>query len=84
MPELLARGLVTEQLDKSVNSDYSEMNPLLSPDGKTLYFSRKNHPENVGGVNDKEDIWYFRAGLGWKWQLAKNMGPKFNNAGPTS
>lgn len=82
MPELLAKGLIIEQLDKNVNSDYSEMNPLLSPDGKTLYFSRKNHPDNVGGVNDKEDIWYSELGSDGKWMLAKNMGPKFNNAGP--
>ena len=82
MPELLARGLVTEQLDKNVNSDNSELNPLLSPDGKTLYFSRKNHPENMGGVNDKEDIWYSELSPDGKWALAKNMGPKFNNAGP--
>ncbi len=82
IPELLAKGLIIEQLDKNVNSDYSEMNPLLSPDGKTLYFSRKNHPDNVGGVNDKEDIWYSELGSDGKWMLAKNMGPKFNNAGP--
>ncbi len=82
MPELLARGLVIEALDKNVNSEQSEMNPLLSPDGKTLYFSRKNHPGNIGGVNDKEDIWYSQLGPDGKWELAKNMGPKFNNAGP--
>jgi len=82
MPELLARGLVIEPLDKNVNSEQSEMNPLLSPDGKTLYFSRKNHPGNIGGVNDKEDIWYSELGPDGKWQLAKNMGPQFNNAGP--
>ncbi len=82
VPELLSRGLVTEQLDKNVNSDYSELNPLLSPDGKTLYFSRKNHPENMGGVKDKEDIWFSELEPDGKWTLAKNMGPKFNNAGP--
>ena len=81
-PSLLATGIITEALDKNVNSEYSEMNPLLSPDGKILYFSRKNHPENVGGVNDKEDIWYSELGADGKWQLAKNMGPQFNNAGP--
>ena len=82
VPELLSRGLVTEQLDKNVNSDYSELNPLLSPDGKTLYFSRKNHPENMGGVKDKEDIWFSELKADGKWALAKNMGPEFNNAGP--
>ncbi|MBL7855058.1 MAG: OmpA family protein [Cyclobacteriaceae bacterium] len=81
-PELLAKGLEIERLDEKVNSPSSELNPLLSPDGKTLYFSRKNHEGNVGGVNDKEDIWYSELGSDGKWQLAENMGPKFNNAGP--
>jgi len=82
IPELLSRGLLVEQLDKNVNSDVSELNPLLSPDGKTLYFSRKNHPGNIGGVNDKEDIWYSEMGADGKFGLAKNMGPVFNTAGP--
>jgi outer membrane protein OmpA-like peptidoglycan-associated protein len=82
IPELLSKGLVIESLDKNVNSDYSELNPLLSPDGKTMYFSRKNHPENVGGIEDKEDIWYSELGDDGKWTLAKNMGPQFNNPGP--
>jgi len=82
IPELLAKGLVIEQLDKNVNSDYSEMNPLLSPDGKTLYFSRKNHPENIGGVNDKEDIWYSQLGADGKWQLAKKHGTSVQQLRP--
>ncbi len=81
-PELLSKGLVIEALDKNVNSDYTELNPMLSPDGKTMYFSRKNHPENIGGVADKEDIWYSELGTDGKWTLARNMGAQFNNAGP--
>ncbi len=80
--QLLASGIVIEALDKNVNSDYSELNPLLSPDGKVLYFSRQNHPENIGGINDKEDIWYSELDSSGHWKLAQNMGPKFNNAGP--
>lgn len=82
LPELLSKGIVTERLDEKVNSEYNELNPLLSPDGKTLYFSRRNHPENIGGVNDKEDIWYSELGADGKWTLAKNMGPQFNNEQP--
>jgi len=82
IPELLSKGLIVERLDNSVNSDFSELNPLLSPDGKTLYFSRRNHPENMGGVTDKEDIWYSELGADGNWTLAKNMGPKFNNTNP--
>ncbi len=80
--QLLASGISIEALDKNVNSEYSEMNPLLSPDGKTLYFSRKNHPENIGGIADKEDIWYSELDSAGRWQLAKNMGTQFNNEGP--
>lgn len=80
--QLLASGIAIDALDKNVNSDYSELSPVLSPDGKTLYFSRKNHPENIGGVKDKEDIWYSELDSTGHWQLAKNMGPQFNNEGP--
>jgi OOP family OmpA-OmpF porin len=80
--QLLASGIVIEALDKNVNSEYGELNPLLSPDGKTLYFSRKNHPGNVGGVNDKEDIWYSELDSSGHWMIAKNMGAKFNNESP--
>lgn len=80
-PELLAAGLSVEGLDENVNSEYSELNPLLSPDGKTLYFSRKNHPENVGGVTDKEDIWYSELDTAGHWKLAQNLTP-LNNPGP--
>jgi outer membrane protein OmpA-like peptidoglycan-associated protein len=80
--QLLASGIVIEALDKNVNSEYSELNPVLSPDGKTMYFSRKNHPGNIGGVNDKEDIWFSELDSAGRWQLAKNMGTQFNNEGP--
>jgi outer membrane protein OmpA-like peptidoglycan-associated protein len=82
IPKLMAKGILVERLDENVNSDATELNPILSPDGKTLYFSRRNHPENIGGVEDKEDIWYSELDENGKWKLAKNMGPEFNNAGP--
>lgn len=80
-PLLLASGIVIEALDEKVNTNVSELNPLLSPDGKTLYFSRKNHPENVGGEKDIEDIWYSELDSTGHWTLAKNM-RQFNNSGP--
>ncbi len=82
IPELMAKGLISDHLDNNVNSEFNDLNAILSPDGKTLYFSRRNHPGNVGGVNDKEDIWYSTLEENGKWALAKNMGPKFNNEYP--
>lgn len=75
-------GLKTEKLSDNVNSAYPEIRPQISPDGKTLYFSRMNYPENTGGAEDKEDIWYAdldeRTG---EWGEAKNIGAPLNNAG---
>jgi OmpA-OmpF porin, OOP family len=82
IPNLIARGILVERLDENINSQSPEVNPILSPDGKTLYFSRKNHPENIGGVADKEDIWFSEQDENGNWKLAKNMGAQFNNAGP--
>ena len=79
--QLLASGILIEVLDKNINTEYKELNPLLSPDGKTLYFSRQNHPQNIGGVDDKEDIWYSELDSAGRWQLAQNLGA-LNNAGP--
>ncbi len=75
-------GLVVEMLDANINSEYKEYKPLLSPDGKVMYFSRKNHPDNVGGVNDDEDIWISRLDSAGNWTKAENAGTVLNNAGP--
>src|SRR5690606_6657759 len=82
LADLAALGISVEALDENVNSEYNELNPLLSPDGKTLYFGRQNHPGNIGGLADKEDIWYSELDENGKWTLAKNMGSQFNNSSP--
>lgn len=41
-----------------VNSSYDELSPVVSPDGRLLFFTRANHPSNVGGVRDPGDIWF--------------------------
>jgi OmpA-OmpF porin, OOP family len=40
-----------------VNSPYDEQCPVLTPDGKALYFTVANHPENTNGKKDPGDIW---------------------------
>jgi OmpA-OmpF porin, OOP family len=66
-----------------INTEYKELRPLISQDGKTLYFSRRNHPDNVGGVKDDEDIWFsHRDSIDSPWEIAKNIGPPLNNKGP--
>lgn len=71
------------KLDTNINSHSSEIKPLISPDGLTMYFSRSHHAKNIGGVEDPEDIWYSEMDLEtWQWGYAKNIGTSLNNNGP--
>ncbi|MEO1254884.1 MAG: hypothetical protein AAFY41_08370 [Bacteroidota bacterium] len=83
----LAKGVnesvEAEKLSTNVNSDYVEHSPIISPDGKKLYFSRQFHPDNVGGVNDAEDIWVSEMDdETGEWLPARNMGAPLNTKGP--
>jgi outer membrane protein OmpA-like peptidoglycan-associated protein len=81
--ENLGEDLEAQRLGPTVNSENSEFRPLISPDGKTLFFSRSNHPGNVGGIDDDEDIWYSELDESTgEWKEAKNIGPVLNNKGP--
>jgi outer membrane protein OmpA-like peptidoglycan-associated protein len=71
-------GQVTP-LSNAVNSNYKETYPIISSDGKTLYFARSGHPYTIGNVNNT-DIWYSTWEHG-QWSDAKNMGRPLNNAG---
>ena len=62
-----------------VNSSYDEVAPKISADGRTLYFGRKHSPQNLGGVEDKEDIWYTTHNGNYNWSRAKNMGEPVNS-----
>lgn len=79
----LAEGLTDigerENLGPNVNSDTDELCPIISPDGKTLYFTRHNHPGNIGGANDTQDIWYCEVREDGSFSPAKNVGEPLNS-----
>jgi len=66
-----------ENLGPNVNTKYSEVGPIISPDGKTLYLCRKDHPQNKGGGED--DIWFSTLNTDGTWSVAVNMGSPLNN-----
>src|SRR5688572_29053020 len=45
------------KLPPIINSQYEDILPMQSPDGKTLFFSRAASPENVGGKFAGTDVW---------------------------
>lgn len=68
-----------ENLGNQVNSEYNEINPMISPDGKTLYFARISHPNNTHGNKGSQDIWYSELDIvSGKWGPARRMGFPLN------
>ncbi|MBL7864045.1 MAG: PD40 domain-containing protein, partial [Cyclobacteriaceae bacterium] len=48
---------LTQKSFDNPNSPYDEQAPIISPDGKVLYWTVANHPLNIGGKRDPGDIW---------------------------
>jgi len=65
-----------ENLGPSINSDFWDSSPSLSPDKRTLYFS-SNRPGGMGG----KDLYMSTRLPSGKWSDAVNMGTRINTAG---
>lgn len=61
-----------ELMGDVINSEYNEIGPVISPDGKTLFFSRVSHPQNANGDKGSQDIWYSEF-KGNRWANAVRM-----------
>lgn len=64
-----------ENLGRSINTQYSEHWPVISPDGKTLYFLREGHPDNL---SESGDIWYSNLQKSGEWTTSRHMGKPLN------
>lgn len=70
-------------LGTHINSKFSEVAPLVSPDGKYLYFTRLNHPKNFISKSEKrapevkgiisQDVWVSALDANGNWKEAQNM-----------
>lgn len=70
-----------ENLGYEVNSEYSDLGPKISADGKTLYFVRSADPANKGikvQPND-QDVWVSDQDEKGNWKKAVNIGAPINN-----
>ncbi len=70
-----------ENLGPRVNSMSIEILPIVSADGRTLYFDRKYDSANVGGEDDEDDIYYSTLRDDGTWSDAVNIGPSLNSPG---
>ena len=73
-------GNKLENLGPNINSADEDKSPLITADGKHLYFNRKNDPENI--AEDYTDIWVSELDtVNNLWQKAKHLPPPLNNDG---
>jgi outer membrane protein OmpA-like peptidoglycan-associated protein len=68
-----------ENLGENINSKLSELSPIISPDGKTLFITRYT-PEN----NNANNIWVSYLQSDGKWSVAKNIGVPLNVQGSST
>lgn len=60
------------------NKNYDKLFPIISADGRTIYFIIDNHPQNSFGVYGSQDIWFSEKDTSGNWGPAKRMGLPFN------
>ncbi|MEL7004804.1 MAG: adhesin, partial [Bacteroidota bacterium] len=65
-------------LGRKVNTGYHEGGPVISADGKTLYFFVHNHPSNTYGKEGSQDIWVSKLNDDGVWGPAEHLGKPLN------
>jgi outer membrane protein OmpA-like peptidoglycan-associated protein len=70
-----------QKLGREVNTGYDENKPVISPDGRTIYFARKYALGNTGGRLDPQDIWFSTTTDGIHWSKSLNAGSRVNTTG---
>jgi outer membrane protein OmpA-like peptidoglycan-associated protein len=67
-----------ENLGKNINTVYIEICPVISPDGKKIYFTRENDPNNIGKTKN-QDIWFSTLNDDKTWSKALIFPEPINN-----
>jgi len=74
----LAAQQPSQQPFALINTSHDEQSPVISPDGKYLFFTVCNHPQNMGSKRDPGDIW-FSVSAGGQWTAPVHAGPVLND-----
>jgi len=69
-----------KNLGSKINSKYSEIGPIISPDGQTLYVARQDDPSNFGKLK-KYDVWFATRKGDGTWTSMEKMPKPINNDG---
>ncbi len=76
--EEINKDLKKEKLSKVINSNYSELTPIVTDNDNNIFFTRDSHPENTGNEK-KQDIWYANKLENGNWTSPKKIDSPINN-----
>lgn len=62
-----------------INTSYMEVRPLISSDGTTLFFARRNYEGNVKGVEDQDIYVAYKEQNSGRWQETQQLTRHLNN-----
>ncbi len=68
-----------KNLGEKVNSIYDDLGPKVTVDGRTIFFSRNESPDNIGGITDGADVWFTSSNDGEQWNASQNMNKPINS-----
>lgn len=64
---------IPKNLGGGINSSYDEINPVISSDRGTLFFTRIDHPGNSHGAKNTADVWCSQRQGDGSWAEAKQI-----------
>ena len=73
----MPKELLKENLGKTINSRSREVAPIITPDGKTLFFTREGHEKNIG-IKKRQDVWVSKLKANGTWGEAENIKEPIN------
>jgi outer membrane protein OmpA-like peptidoglycan-associated protein len=74
-------GIKRTQLSSNVNTTVPELGPIITADGKNLYFNRRDRYDNPAAQNNEcDDIWVSPLQVDSSWGLAQKLPFPINDA----
>jgi OOP family OmpA-OmpF porin len=76
--EISSRYELVRMSTTKVNTTFDDVSPIISNDGKQIYYFIFNHPENTYARDNSQDIWVTTQDDKGDWSPTKHLGPPFN------
>jgi OmpA-OmpF porin, OOP family len=78
--DLRDKNLEVQLLGELVNTNYDEISPIITPDGRSLFVARRNYPQNnkKGTFTDNTDIYVSKLDGSKNWKAAEHLNYPLN------